>query len=795
MLRNYFKIALRNLKRNPTFSIINFLGLTFGLAITSLIVLYVSNDLSYDKYHKDSDRIYRLYREAHVHGFIMSGADVSSLMGPYLKETYSFVETQTRVSRKTGFKIFYKDNSFKEEMNYADSTFFDIFTLDFKYGDKSTALETPFSLVITEEISNKVFGDINPVGEVIKSDNNISYTISAVIENVPKNSHFQFDILCSFSTKRKLGSPSKDGWGFRYESFKTYIKLKEGVSVETLTAEFPQIIDTYLKDINETKYFFDVQPMEDIYLYHGGGGDLNRIILFSVIGIFVLLIACINYMNLNTAESIRRMKEIGMRKVLGAHRRELVSQLLIESVLFSFISMILALTLAEILLPIFNIILQKELRFNYFSNWPLTLSFVCIALFTGFMAGTYPAFYLSSIKPVNSLKGKFVFGSIHGRIRNILVVFQFAVTIFLLSCTGIIYMQIIHSTNTDLGFNDKNVLIIDISPKDRRSGPDQQKLISLTKSLKAELTKIPEISNISISATFPFGSTMIGTYHFKEIDQDKNIITYKVDAAFTDLLEMEIIDGRGFSELNSTEENNVIINQAMVKMLGFENPLGKTFTDKENQNKYTIIGVVKDFHRASMHQPITSTMLNCTNKFLYYSAIGLKINSEKIESVKMRIDELIEDYDFSYDFESWFISQSIQGEYTKEVNTARMFTNFAIVAIIIACMGLYGLALFMSRQKTKEIGIRKIFGSSVREIIVQLSKKFVLLVLIAAVIAIPVAWYYTDVWLREFVYQVEGRWIVFVLATIIAVIIAFVTIFYQSLRAASGNPVDAIRYE
>ena len=795
MLRNYFKITLRNLKRNPTFSIINFLGLTFGLAITSLIVLYVSNDLSYDKYHKDSDRIYRLYRETRFQGFMLSGANVSSLMGPYLKETYSFVETQTRVSREKDFPVYYKDKSFKEEMKYADSTFFDIFTVKFIYGSKETALLMPFSLVVTEEIAKKIFGNTNPVGEAIKSEDGKNYVIGGVVENVPENSHLKFDILCSFSTKRKLGSGNEDAWGLGNTSYYTYVKLKEGYTDKVLKAEFPQIIETYLTQPADAKYSFDTQPLTDIYLHYHGGGDLNRIILFSIIGVFVLIIACINYMNLNTAESIRRMKEIGMRKVLGAHRKKLIGQLLFESIIVSLASMILALTLAEIFLPVFNTILQKNLRFEYFENWPLTVSFFGLALLTGFLAGTYPAFYLSTIKPVDSLKGKFVFTSIHGRIRNALVVFQFAVTIFLLSCTGIIYMQIKHSTNSDLGFNDENVLVVDISPKDRQSEPDQQKLAALTKSLKNEFEKIPEISNISISATFPFGNSMSGSYYFKEMDQKKNIAIYEVDAAFTNLLEMEIIEGRAFSDLNSTEEGNVIINQTMYKMLGFENPLGKTFTSSGGKNKYTIIGVVKDFHRTSMHQPITSTMLSYSKSFMYYCAIGFKINSLDVKNVKTKIEKLIDGYDPNYNMDLWFMSQAIQNKYTKEVNTARMFTNFAIVAIIIACMGLYGLALFMSRQKTKEIGIRKIFGSSVREIIVQLSKKFVLLVLIAAVIAIPVAWYYTDVWLREFVYQVEGRWIVFVLATIIAVIIAFVTIFYQSLRAASGNPVDAIRYE
>ena len=794
MLRNYFKITLRNLKRNLTFSIINLLGLTFGLAITSLIVLYVSNDLSYDKYHKDSDRIYRLYREAKVQGFTLSNPRVGAYMGPYLKNTYHFIEEQTRVSKEEDMIISYEGNSYTEQLRYVDSSFFNMFTVRFVYGNKSAALINPFDIVITKKLANKIFGDINPVGLSLKSDKR-TYTIKAVIEDVPENSYLKFDLLSSFSTKGIIDPNSKEGWGARYNSYQTFVKLTNGTDPQTLINEFPNIIKTYLSDQAGLEYSFDIQPLEDIYLYYKGGGDLGQIILFAVIGIFVLIIACINYMNLNTAESIRRMKEIGMRKVLGAHRKNLIWQLLLESIIVSLVSMVLALTLAEIFLPAFNTILQKNLRFEYIENWPLTASFFGLVLLTGFLAGTYPAFYLSAIKPIDSLKGKFVYTSIHGKIRNILVVFQFAITIFLLSCTGVVYLQIKYATTADLGFNPENVMVIRISPQNGDSQQDMGKMFAFAKLLKIEIDKIPEISDVSISSGFPYGSTMGGIYYLKDLDLEKELMFYNVDGSFIDLLGMRILQGRSFSDENSIEENNVIINQSMSEMLGYKNPIGKTFSDKRRTTKYTIIGVVKDFHRISMHRGIYPTFLNYSNNFNNYCAVGFKINSDNLEEVKLKVDEIIKRSDPIFDTEPWFISQAVEGGYEKEINTAHMFTNFSIVAIVIACMGLYGLALFMSRQKTKEIGIRKIFGSSIREIIVQLSKKFVLLVLIAAVVAIPVAWYYTDLWLTSFVYKVEGRWIVFVLATIVAIVIAFVTIYYQSLRAASGNPVDAIRYE
>ncbi|MCD4730762.1 MAG: ABC transporter permease [Bacteroidales bacterium] len=803
MIRNYFIVALRNLRRNLTFSIINILGLTCGLAITSLIVLYVVNELSYDSYHKDSKNIYRIFSTMKFHKSRAEGAQVNAPMGPYLVENFPKVISQTTVSSyKNNCKIIIGEKSFEEEFIYADNNFFQFFTLKFIYGDSKTALIEPFSLILTEKMALKFFGDINPIGEVVKDGNDKLYKVTAVIENVPENSHLKFDILSSFSTQYAFneGENKINGWGMKYNTYTTFIKLSPDFSPKELSAGLSKIAEVYLSDNPMFKHSFSLQELEKIYLDYGGGGSRSRIILFSVIGFFVLIIACINYMNLNMANSVTRLKEIGMRKVLGAIRKQLIRQLLFESIILSLVSLILALTLAEILLPLFNTILQKNLYFEYVTDWSLSLSFIALALITGFIAGYYPAFYLSAIKPVNALKGKFVFGSKHSFFRNVLIIFQFSITIFLICCSGIIYMQIRHNNTADLGFKKENILTLDLSFKSNNNATTAQlneRHNRTTIQIKNELSKFPEVSNISVASGFPFGNMMAGHYLFEELDGEKTLISYSVDANYIDLLGLKMIEGREFSEQNSNEKNNVIINETFAKQLNWENPIDKTFTynDDEEKRKLKVIGIIKDFHIKSFHEKIYPIYLEYSDELTYFRSIGMKLNSTNIQEVISKIEDACKDIDMSSEVTTSFLAQSVEDEYMDEYRTGQMFTSFAIIAIIIASMGLYGLALFFCRQKTKEIGIRKVYGSSINEIIGIISKNFIKFIVISALIGIPTAWFYTDKWLQSFVYQVENRWIVFVLATFFTVIISYITILYHSIKTARTNPIDVIRFE
>lgn len=800
MIKNYLKIAIRNLKRNFTFSMINILGLTIGLSVASLIVLYVVNELTYDAYHKDSKQIYRIDEEVDLGGFSIGNTKVCAPMGPYLVEKFPKVIAQTRISRPEDLKFEIGENLIEEEIFYADSTCFQIFTFDFIFGNPKTALIEPFSLVLTNHISQKFYGNKNPIGEVIKAENGRLYKVTAVVEDTPKNTHLKVNMISSFVSLYQLmqGENKIDGWGLDYNAYGTYIKLSKDYPLEQFKTEFPIVVQTFLSDKPDQVYKHSFQAIEDIYLYHDGGGNLSRVILFGIIGIFVLIIACINYMNLSTADSVKRLKEIGMRKVLGARRKQLIRQLLFESVALSMVSLILALTLAEILLPVFNTILQKDLSFDYFNNWPLSLTFVMLACLTGFLGGSYPAFYLSAIIPVNALKGKFVFGSKHAFFRNILVVFQFAITIFLICCTGIIYMQIKHTTNSDLGFQKENVIILALQMKqtDQNSNKAEDFKDNTSIQIRNELNSLPEITKTSIASGFPFGSIMVGHYKIEGIEKDQTLVSYLVDDHYIDLLGLKIIDGEGFSEHGPINKNDVIINETLARKMNWGNPIGKTFTSSDDKTQeFKVVGLVKDYHVKSFRDKIYPIYLKYDEQPKYFRSIGIKYQSTNVQDLISKIENVCGEIDPSQEVTTKFMSQIVEDEYMEEYRTGKMFTNFAILAIIIAAMGLYGLALFISRQKTKEIGVRKVFGGSVYEIIFILSKNFIILVVIAAIIGVPVAWYYMDKWLNSFVYQVENRWIIFVLATILAVVIAFATIFYQSYKVASSNPVDSLKYE
>ncbi len=799
MIRNYLKIALRSFKRNQIISAINLLGLTIGLAVVALIALYVQNELTYDAYHEDSENIYRIDESVNI-GYNILKYKVCAPMGPYLKKNFPRVLNQTRVTRPEKLIFEQGENNFEEELFYADSSFFELFKFDFIYGDPKTALTEPFTLVLTRDVSEKLYGSANPLGEVIQASNKRLYKVTAVVENTPKNTHLKVNMVSSFISQYQLieGENKIDGWGHGYNSYGTYIKLDKDYSLDQFVTDFEVVTNTFFSDNPEHVYTHHFRPLEDIYLHYSGGGSLSRVILFGVIGIFVLIIACINYMNLKTADSLKRLKEIGMRKVMGANRKQLIRQLLLETIGLSFASLILALTLAEILLPHFNAILQKDLSFAYLSNWPLSLSLVILASVTGFLAGSYPAFYLSAIIPVNALKGKFVFGSRHAFFRSALVVLQFAITIFLICCTGIIFMQIRHTTKTDLGFQKDNILILELHQK--RTNPNSNQMADSDDNtaiqINNELMAMPEISATAIASSFPFGTMMLGSYVSEGVESNQVFFHYMVDHHYIDLLKLKIVEGDVFMEDGSIRENDVIINETLAKRMNWENPIGKIFNSKDDKNQeYRVIGMVKDFHLTSFKTEIYPIYLQYNEQPKYYGSIGIKYQTNDVQALMYRIGNVCKSVNASQEFSIKFLSQIVEDKYMEEYRTGKMFTSFAILAIIIASLGLYGLALFISRQKTKEIGVRKAFGGGISEIIFLLSKDFLKLIVISSIIGIPMAWWYTDKWLQSFIYQVENRWFVFILATILAVVIAFATIFYQSYKAASSNPVDSLRYE
>lgn len=803
MIYNYFKIAFRNFKRNKIFSIINILGLTLGISISILIVLFVYNDMTYDTFHKDSERIYRISTRVDAQGSTFEIAGVMAPLTPLLNENYPKIESAVRMTHSKHPDISYNNNTFEEQVYFVSQDFFDVFTVDFIYGQAEGSLDKPFSLIITEETSKKIFKDENPVGKIVKWNDEYNYTIKAVIKKFPENSHIKFDGLASFQTLYKLpheGGPPIDAWiGLNYHA---YIKITEDYTPQELEEEFKEILDKYfysnpIVQQYELKGELFLQPLERIHLYSKidgefePGGDITNIMIFSAIAIFILIIACINFMNLSTARSTKRMKEVGMRKVLGAIKPQLRWQFLIESIFLSLISLILAVTLAEILLPEFNTIISKDLKIDYINNWQLSLGFLGLAILVGFIAGSYPAFYLSSFRPVEVLKGKLKSGVKGSYFRSALVVIQFVISIILISCTGVIYKQLNFVKNKDMGFNRDQVVVVRLRGDNFSDNPEL---------LKNELASIPEIKKMALSAVLPGRGRMETFFKFEGHEQEKGKIYpfFDVDEDFIDILEFEIITGRGFSNDNALDKQGMIINQAMVKERNWNDPIGQEimFTDAPNgeliDKKYRVIGVINDFHYESLHSGIRPLGIRLGDHFSY---LLIKLGADNIQNTIKKIEDKYYEIEKAEPFSSFFLNETFNNAYKAERRLAKIFFYFTFIAIFIACLGLFGLASYTTEQRTKEIGIRKILGSSVKEIVGLLTKNFLKLVLISAVIAIPVAWYLMHKWLENFTYHIDLSWWIFAIASLIAVFIALITVITQAALAANENPVNSIKYE
>lgn len=785
------------------FSLINILGLTLGLSISLLILLFVINELTYDSYHKDGDQIYRINSKLKAMGQEMQIASTASPLGPYLVEHYPAVLLSARISNPDFLIFEINDNEIEEEVYYADPALFEIFTIPIIQGDPIATLKEPFSLAISESMAEKFFGNEDPMNKVLVANNNHNYIVKCIFEDWPENSHIKYRMFSAFDCIDMLhmpGPPTSSWLGLNYSN---YIKLAKDYPPEKMDEEFVKIIQKYLasdpmiQQMNVEAAFF-LQPLKRIHLYSDldgesePGGSVTTILLYSAIGLFILLIACINFMNLSTARSANRLREIGIRKVVGAYRRQLIWQFLTESILISFISLILAVTLAEILLPEFNLLVRKNLVINYLEQWWLSLGFIMLALVVGLIAGSYPALFLSKFRPILILSGKFKLGSGSAFFRNFLVVFQFVISIILISSTGIVYKQLNFVRNADLGFNSEQLLVI----------PLRGDIIEQSPEIFSEMLKtIPEISGISFASGYPGAGHMQTMFRFEGFeDEDGEIMQfYEIDPEYIDLLGMKITDGRNFERGNSEDDRTIIINETLAKKLGWEDPLGKTITmmDIENdqpvERDFTLVGIIKDFHFRTLHNVIEPCAFVTGGRETNYALA--KIEVEKADKIVEKIGEIYSGIDNSWPFESIFMETRYERHYRDEQRQGKIFLYFTILAIFIASLGLFGLASFTAEQRTKEIGIRKVLGSSVGSIVSKLTVNFIKLVLIAAVIAIPVSWYLMDKWLQAFAYKIDMSWWIFALSIFVALLIAFITILYQSLKAANANPVEAISYE
>jgi putative ABC transport system permease protein len=807
MFRNYVKVALRNLWKNKGYSAINIIGLAVGLATCLLILLFVWDELSFDRFHAKAERIYRINADIKFGGSELRLTVMSDPMGATLKKDYPQVEQYARIYASSGSKLLKKGDTYINEQNvaYVDSTFFDVFSFPLIAGNAKTALNDPNTAVVSESAAVKYFGTTQAIGKILETDEKVNFKVTAVMKDMPGNSHFVYDVLLSMdNVNYPFGT-------YLSHNFQTYIVLKEGANPADFKRIFREVQTKYV--LPEARAFMPVKSMEefestgnylryslmpitDIHLRSdrfpelGVNGNEQNVFIFSAVAFFILLIACINFMNLSTARSSNRAKEVGIRKVLGTEKSTLISQFLTESIMVSFISLVIALLLTFLILPFFNDLSGKSLTMKNFFQPGFLPFLIIIPILVGFLAGSYPAFYLSSFQPITVLKGKLAAGFKKSSFRSGLVVVQFTATIFLIIATIVVYNQLGYIQTRKLGFNKDQVLIID----------NTYVLGKQAASFKEEVLKLSGIQSGTLSSFLPVSSSSRSdnTYS-KEATMDPasglNMQTWRIDYDYLKTLGMEMLSGRSFSREFGTDSNAVIINETTAKLLGYEDPIGKNIYYSDDGSSVValpIIGVVRNFNFESLRQnvgPLCFRLAESTG------SVSLKLNTADIKGVVSNIENTWKKMAPGMPFSYRFLDDAFDNMYRAEQRMGKLALAFSILAIVVACMGLFGLATYAAEQRIKEIGIRKVLGASVRGIVEMLSIDFVKLVIVSAVIAFPISWWAMNKWLTNFAYRIDISWWIFLVAGGIALLIALSTISYQAIRAALMNPVKSLRTE
>ncbi len=806
MIGNYLKIAFRNILRYKVYSFINIVGLAVGMACTTLILLWVQYELSFDLYHEKADRIFRLATYGAIGKFKSGWAISNYCAGKTLVKDYPEVETSARF-KKIPFKLLlrYQDKKFFEDNIFmADNTVFTIFTFPLIKGNQKNALKKAYSIVITEDMAQKYFGDEDPIGSIVKADNKFEYTVTGVMKNIPPNSHFIFNALISFETLRYVHEnyeeEMEEDW-LDYANY-TYLLLQEAYDYRDLERKFPAFIEKYfgetLKAVGGKVEYF-LQPLTQIHLNSNlendmDNGNIAYVYAFSIVAIFVLFIACINFWNLSTARSASRAKEVSVRKALGAHRKNLVHQFFIESFLLSFISFVISFGLVEIALPFFHSLTGSGLSFDYMIMPRFILGYLGLVTFVAFVAGSYPAFFLSTFQPIKVLKGKLEAGATGIRIRSILVTFQFMISIGLIIGSVISLSQLSYMKQKRLGFNIEQIIVIRIVDDSLRK---------MIPTIKAELKSISGIIDVAASSHVPgrvsAWHTFVPKGHNPQV-MAKLMGRISINPDFIPTMGIQIVNGRNFShEIISDPSESILINEAAARRYDWKNPLGKIIHFLPNDiflpedAGKTVIGVVKDYHVRSLHHEIMPLYIDYDpSNFLY---ISTKIKPDDVSKIlrdlRKKWAKIAPDQSFDY----FFLDESFDLQYRAEEKLGLIFSNFTLLAILVACLGLFGLASFTAEQRTKEIGIRKALGATVSSIIVLLIKEFTKWVLLANIIAWPIAYVAMNHWLQNFAYRIKIGLGTFILAGVLALVIALLTVGYQAIKAARANPVEALRYE
>ncbi len=803
MLKNYLKIAWRNLKRNKIYSFINIFGLAFGMTCCIVIMLFVQDELSYDRYHENADRIYRITSHWEREGREFHYATTRGNMGPDLLQEVPEMVNTVRVVIHRWFVVEFDGKRLTTNPIFADPSILEVFTFPLIQGVKEEALADPNNVVISEDLAEKFFGDQDPMGKILtlySLKTHYDFQVTGIMKNVPKNSHFHFDFLLPIEHLR-VRAQNKKNW---LRTCNTYLLLDKHADLGIVKEKIQQYTEKlYAGRQTPAQRRYDLQPLTSIHLHSNlsleleQNSNLSSSYFLSAVAFVILLIACINFMNLSTARSSLRYREVGMRKVVGASRLQLFHQFLGESVLLAFIALIIGLVLAAALLPFFNSLVFKHLSLNFGDNLSLIAGLFLLVLFVGFLAGAYPAVFLSSFRPVNVLKGEFKKSNVVGIfMRKGLVVFQFALSLVFIIGTLVIFRQLNYVKDKDLGFDKENIIQIAIFK-------DSQ-LCERSELIKRELGQHPNVLNVIVSSGSP------GFYNgwpircipegFSE-DEPMELNLIEVGEDFFDFFKIEFTMGRDFSkEITSDKDSAVVLNETAVKSLGWEIPVGKQIKSSRFMGRdrkpvpATVIGVVKDFHNGSLHEEIKPTI------YRYQpdrpTEILLRIQPDNVQETLAFLEEKWRELPthliFIYHFTDTTLERQI---YQKDQRVGKIFTFSAILAIVLACLGLFGLASFTAERRIKEIGLRKVLGASVSSIVFLLGKDFSLLVLIANIVAWPIGYYVMHRWLQDFAYRIDIGWWIFILSAVAVFVITLLTISYQSLKAANTNPVDTLRYE
>ncbi|MBC7417302.1 MAG: ABC transporter permease [Pedobacter sp.] len=805
MFKNHIKIAWRNLIKHKTFSVINISGLAIGMSICFIILLYVQNELSYDRFNKHADSIVRIAFKADINGGKIFETNVMPPVAQALKNDYPEVQDATRLQVAGTPKVTYKEKGFKDdELAFVDANFFNIFTLPLIAGNRKTALQEPNTIILTKALAQKYFGNENPIGKTLNfQKENAQFKVTGLIDKVPVNSHFHFDMFASMASLTNAKSDSWMGSGFF-----TYLLLKPGYDYKKLEAKLSEMVKKYMgpqiqqsMGISLDQFItkgnqlgFVLQPLTSIHLHSHSNYELDvpgnamYVYVFGVIAAFILLIACINFVNLSTASAANRAKEVGVRKVIGSTKIQLIKQFLVESALLVFIALLLSFIIIQVILPVFNTISDKDLSFDF--NLKIIGSFIGLGLLVSILAGIYPAFFLASFKPITVLKGKLTSSNRTFGVRSGLVVFQFFISVGLIIGTVVVQQQMQYIQNKNLGYDKEQLLSI---PNSNALGKNEQ-------IFKEDMLRDPRVINATVSSYKPAGPSNGGNaLSFLEGHENQIMKTqeYHIDEQYIPTFGMKMASGRNFSPTFKTDSTAMVINETAAKAYGWNNvtAVGKTII-RQNSNRgtnipYHVVGVVKDFNFQSLHEPITPLLMTLNPDW----GLIFKVKTADIQGLLSDMKKHWSVFNTDEPFSYTFMDDLYKKTYLAEEKTGTILNVFASFTILVACLGLFGLITYTAEQRSKEIGIRKVLGASVSQVVQMLSKDLIKLVFVACVFAFPISYWIMGKWLQSFAFRINISWWMFVIAGLSALLIALITVSFQSIKAALANPVKSLRSE